>query len=80
MQSVGIKDFVILVFNGKLSAIVGKSQFKNFNGLGSANVTINVQETQIKYVEDRTPCPFTRLGVITKLTVILALKKHIRDQ
>ena len=70
MESVGIKDFVILVFNGKLSVIVGTSQLKDFNGLGSANVTINVQEIQIKFAEDHTPCLYLRLGVITKLTAV----------
>ena len=73
MQSVGKKDLVILVFNGKLSAIAGTNQLKDFNGLGMTNVTINVQEIQIKYAEDRTQCLFTRFGVIIKLTLILAL-------
>ena len=70
MESVEIKDFVILVFNGKLSVIAGTSQLKDFNGLGLANVTINVQEIQIKFAEDRKPCLFIRLGVIIKLTSI----------
>ena len=65
MQSVGIKDSVILVFNGKLSVIVETSQLKDFNGLGLANVKIDVQETQIKFAEDRSPCLFIRFGVIT---------------
>ena len=65
-----MKDLIMLVFNGKLSVIAGTSQLKGFNGLGSANVTINVQEIQIKFAEDRKPCLYIRLGVIKKQTSI----------
>ena len=70
MESVGIKDFVIPVFNGKSNAIVETSHYMDFNGLGSANVTKDVQEIQIKFAEDHTPCLYIRLGVITKLTAV----------
>ena len=48
------KDFIILVFNGKLNAIAETSRSMVFNGHGMPDVTIDVQEIQIKYAEDQT--------------------------
>ena len=62
------KNFLTLVYNGTLNAIVESSQHMDLIGPGWTNVMQNVPVTRIKYVEDQEQCPCIRPRVSIKWT------------
>ena len=82
-QPVAKKDFFSPVSSMESNATVETNQQKLLSGLGMANVTIDAQGIQIKYVVDLTRCLFIRqrnfILMVYAFSTILHHAKFLTD-